>query len=96
MAEQVMDVSSQTETPRLAPRRWMLFAALALIFGLGLAVRLYDLGDAPLDFHPTRQLHSMLMARGMAYQSLPDVPDWQREMSYQQWKKEGLIEPPVM
>ena len=96
MAEQKMDASLQTETPRLAPRRWMLFVALALIFGLGLAVRLYDLGDAPLDFHPTRQLHSMLMARGMAYQALPDVPDWQREMSFQQWKKEGLIEPPVM
>ncbi len=34
---------------------------------LGLGIRLLDLTDPPLDIHPTRQLHSALMARGMYY-----------------------------
>ncbi|MCC6146325.1 MAG: glycosyltransferase family 39 protein [Anaerolineaceae bacterium] len=72
---------------------WML---AVLLFILGLAVRLYDLTDLPLDFHPTRQLHSALMARGMYYQDLESAPDWRREMAVRQWKMEGVIEPPVM
>ena len=61
-----------------------------------LVVRFYDLTDAPLDFHPTRQLHSALIARGMYYQTLNDVPAWQKEMAVNQWKAEGLIEPQIM
>ena len=37
------------------------------------ALRLYDLTDQPLDFHPTRQLRSAIVARGMYYQMLPDA-----------------------
>jgi hypothetical protein len=55
-----------------------------------------DLFDAPLDFHPTRQLHSALIARGMYYQTLQDAPEWKRGMAYKQWKAEGLIEPQIM
>ena len=62
----------------------------------GLFVRLVDLTDLPLDFHPTRQLHSALIARGMFYQNAPGVPQWQRDLALQQWKMEGIIEPPVM
>ncbi len=43
-------------------RRW-----LGFLFGLwillGMGIRLYDLTDPPLDFHPTRQYHSLLLAR---------------------------------
>jgi hypothetical protein len=63
---------------------------------IGLIIRVSDLFDAPLDFHPTRQLHSALIARGMYYQTLDDAPDWKREMSYKQWQAEGLIEPQIM
>ena len=67
-----------------------------LAFLLGVGVRLYDLTDAPLDFHPTRQLHSALIARGMYYQTLDEAPQWQKDMSYEQWQTEGLIEPQIM
>jgi len=77
-------------------RQAALWAAVFLCFAVGLAVRLYDLTDLPLDFHPTRQLHSALMARGMYYQNLESVPEWQREMAIRQWKMEGVIEPPFM
>jgi hypothetical protein len=46
--------------------------ALLLIFGAALAIRLYDLTDLPLDFHPTRQLVSFIKARGYYYQTKPD------------------------
>ncbi len=76
--------------------RWLWVVLIVLAFLLGLGVRLYDLKDAPLDFHPTRQLHSALIARGIYFQNLPDAPEWQRQMSMQQWQAEGLIEPQIM
>ncbi len=80
----------------LKSKKRLLWPALVFLFGLALAVRLYDLTDPPLDFHATRQLHAALMARGMYYENRLDVPAWQREMAVQQWKSEGLIEPPIM
>ena len=79
-----------------ARNKYVMWIFLILIFGLGLVIRLYDLTDLPLDFHGTRQLHSALMARGMYYQNLESEPEWKRDMAVQQWKAEGLIEPPVM
>ncbi|MDP2966077.1 MAG: glycosyltransferase family 39 protein [Pelolinea sp.] len=75
---------------------WLWWAIIILAVVLGLVVRFYDLTDPPLDFHPTRQLHSVLIARGMYYQSLIGAPAWQREMAVSQWKAEGLIEPQIM
>src|SRR5688572_29768334 len=46
--------------------------ALIFIFGAALTIRLYDLTDLPLDFHPTRQLVSFIKARGYYYQTKPD------------------------
>ena len=62
---------------------------------LGWVLRLYDLGDPPLDFHPTRQLHSALISRGMYYEQSANAPDWQRKMAVSQWRAEGVIEPQV-
>jgi len=49
---------------------WLLPLSL-LLFGLGL--RLVDLTDPPLDFHPTRQLRAAIIARGMYYEMLSDA-----------------------
>lgn len=80
----------------LAPKKWVRWVILVFLFGLGALIRFYDLTDAPLDFHPTRQLHSALIARGMAAQASDLFSDQQTEIAIQQWKKEGLIEPPIM
>jgi len=71
---------------------------LLIIFILGFAIRIYDLKDAPLDFHPTRQLHSALMARGMYFSIAPQslIPEWQQTTSIRQWKMEGMVEPPIL
>ncbi len=76
--------------------RWLRWTAISIIVILALVIRFYDLDDLPLDFHSTRQMHSMLMARGMYYQTRSDIPEWQKTMSLEQWKLEGLIEPPIM
>jgi len=76
--------------------KWLWATLICISFLLGLVVRFYDLTDPPLDFHPTRQLHSALIARGMYYQTRSDVPDWQKNLSLQQWKAQGLIEPQIM
>ncbi|MGZ6315807.1 MAG: ArnT family glycosyltransferase [Anaerolineales bacterium] len=78
-----------------AHSRLTLAITLLVLFGLGFGIRLYDLTDLPLDFHPTRQLLSALKARGMYLQSRGGVPDWERKMAIQQWKTKAEVEPEV-
>jgi hypothetical protein len=59
--------------------------ALVFIFGAALAIRLYDLTDLPLDFHPTRQLVSAIKARGLYYETQPDgISTWHLETAIRQ------------
>jgi len=69
---------------------------LFFIFLAALGIRLYDLSDLPLDFNPTRQLFSMLKARGLYYALSPEKPAWQRDIAAQQLAASPVIEPPVM
>jgi hypothetical protein len=78
------------------PSRFLQIVALVLLLGLGLGIRLYDLTDPPLDFHPTRQLLSALKARGMYYETLTNIPAEQRSFAIQQWKVRAAIEPEVV
>ena len=78
------------------PKALLGLTLVLLLFAAGLALRLYDLDDPPLDFHPVRQIHSALIARGMYQQSRAELPDWQRAMAVQQWHSEGRIEPLIM
>ncbi|OQX65000.1 MAG: hypothetical protein B5M51_02035 [Anaerolinea sp. 4484_236] len=82
------------QKPYLPKTLYWLF--VILIFLGGLWIRLIDLDDLPLDFHPTRQLFSALKARGIYYQTAPNIPDWQREMAIQQWKRQATIEPEIV
>jgi 4-amino-4-deoxy-L-arabinose transferase-like glycosyltransferase len=72
-----------------------IWVTLALIFILGLGIRLYDLTDPPLDFHSTRQLWSAIIARGMYYQGLEDAPAWQTDIAVEAWKAKPTIEPTI-
>jgi hypothetical protein len=94
--QKVSNIELNTTPSLFARFRWLYISAVILIFTVGLGIRLYDLKDAPLDFHPTRQLFSAIKARGMYYEKLETAPDWQRDYAVQQWKALGLIEPPIM
>jgi hypothetical protein len=52
---------------KVLPGSAVQYAVLVLILLFGFGIRLYDLKDAPLDFHPTRQLRSAIIARGLYY-----------------------------
>ena len=66
------------EQPLFFPTRTARTIALLVIFALGIAIRLYDLTDLPLEFHSTRQLLSALKARGMYYETRTDVSTEER------------------
>jgi hypothetical protein len=74
---------------------------LVLVFILvGIGVRLVDLSDPPLDFAATRQLHSLVLARGYYYAL--DVPstqtftEAQKEFGMKVAANETLDEPPIL
>ncbi len=65
------------------------------IFAAGIGIRLYDLTDPPLDFHPARQIHSALMARGIYAKMGGAVPVEQQSQMIIMGITEGIIEPPI-
>ena len=76
--------------------RWVLRILLVVAFAGALGVRLIDMTDLPLDFHPTRQLQSMIKARGMYYQTLTVAPEWQKEMAITFWMAQPIQEPEIV
>ena len=70
MTEETDSVNITPGAPRTTARRWIVLITL-LVLGFGL--RLIDLTDPPLDFHPTRQLRAAIIARGMYYEMTPDA-----------------------
>ncbi|MBC7877142.1 MAG: glycosyltransferase family 39 protein [Anaerolineales bacterium] len=92
-----MKENSPQNTSFFASRAAWVTSLLVIVI-LGFAIRLYDLTDLPLDFHPTRQLVSVLKARGIYYQTLSvdDVPAEERSFAIQQWRFRSSIEPEVL
>src|SRR3954462_1477090 len=71
-------------------------AACALLILAGFAIRLPGLTDPPLDFHPTRQYRSAIMARGYALDLLHDRTPEERRIAAAGLDGMPPIEPPVM
>ncbi len=96
--------SSETDSAKtllfLKPTKRVVTLLVALFLLLGLAVRFIDFTDLPLDFAATRQLHSLIMARGIYYQmDTPDtlsMPQDKRNFGINTGNAESRIEPPVM
>ena len=70
--------------------------ALLALLALGLGLRLYDLTDQPLDFHPTRQLRGAIIARGMYYEMLPSADPETRNLAISFWQSTGQYEPSIL
>jgi hypothetical protein len=69
---------------------------LILIFGLGFAVRMVDLKDPPLDFNPTRQLRSAIIARGLYYRTNSDADPVKRDLALDHFAAMERLEPPLV
>ena len=79
--------------------RRILILILTLIFFAGAGVRFLDFSNPPLDFHPARQLHSALIARGFyldAGGSLPGLDPLSADAAKARGESELWIEPPIM
>jgi len=82
--------------PSFLSSRAIRIAALVILFGTALAIRLYDLTDLPLDFHPTRQLLSAIKARALYFETQPDgVSTEQLETAIRQARLKAQVEPVV-
>ena len=77
-------------------KRILKITAVVLLLALGLGLRLYDLTDQPLDFHPTRQLRGALIARSMYYQMLPDADPQARQIAVGIANTTGQYEPSIV
>jgi hypothetical protein len=70
---------------------------LLFLFISALAIRLYDLTDPPLDFHPTRQLLSAIKARALYFKTQPaGYTDEQKDIGRRQARLKAQVEPEVL
>lgn len=71
---------------------------IILLFIAGFALRFVDFDDPPLDFHPARQMHSALMARGFFLKDNGYIADQSPEYNRDAMilgTLEAWIEPPI-
>lgn len=84
----------------LKARKGTILILLVLVLLAGFATRLIDFDDLPLDFAATRQLHSLIMTRGIYYEfntpQVQAIPEEIRSFSITAGNAEPRIEPPVM
>ncbi len=75
---------------------WVIQILILVTFSLGLAIRLFDLTDLPLDFHPTRQLRSAIIARGIFATMQPYSDANQQAAALQAMNSLEDYEPPIL
>jgi hypothetical protein len=75
-------------------RNRVILVALAFLVG-GFGLRMLDLSDPPLDFHPSRQLYSYTIARGLYYQMAPNADPELRERAIVAGEQTDRYEPRI-
>ncbi len=80
---------------RMIESRWWTAGLVGLVLLLGIAIRLFDITDPPLDFHPVRQLRSALIARSVYYQHSETVSQAERDLAADMASLE-VYEPPIL
>ena len=83
-----------TNSPLSQSRNW--FIPFIILLALGGFLRLLDITDPPLDFHPSRQLRNSLVARDIYYSILPSAATDQRDLAASFARSVGKYEPPVI
>lgn len=76
-------------------KRWGYWCVVVFLFLTGLGIRLFDLTDLPLDFHPTRQLRSAIIARGIFAQMQPFADEDKQTAVLQSMNSLEAYEPPI-
>ena len=96
----MIDAYSQEKVLFLKNNRLIRVILVVGFLLLGIGVRLIDLSDPPLDFAATRQLHSLVLARGYYYAmdvpSTQALPAEQRAFGIKAANNEAFDEPPIL
>lgn len=83
----------QLHQPKAELQLWLI-VVVTLLAGLG--IRLYDLTDPPMDFHPTRQLRGAIIARSIYLNMLPGADPQERQLAATFAGLTGQYEPPIL
>lgn len=75
--------------------RWAEILLIVLMV-LGFGLRLVDLTDPPLDFHPTRQLRGAVVARSIYYQLSPSPDAFIQQQAINMRNSVADLEPPIL
>jgi hypothetical protein len=70
--------------------------ALAALMLLGFGLRMVDLTDAPLDFHPTRQLRDAIVAHSIYFQLHPPADSYLQDQALALRNSVAELEPPIL
>ena len=90
-----VDISATPTQSFFGRTRLTLWVTLAVLYVVGLGVRLADLTDPPLDFHPTRQLRSAIIAREMYLEMLPATDPALLQKASETVAPLEILEPPA-
>lgn len=69
---------------------------LTILLLLGFGLRMIDLTDPPLDFHPTRQYRGAVVARGIYYQLSPSSDPFIQQQAVSLRNSVSELEPPIL
>jgi hypothetical protein len=96
----MVETKSQQRVFFLPNTRMIRVMLLLFFLVLGFGVRLIDLSNPPLDFAATRQLHSLILARGYYYAmdvpSTRTLPEDQRAFGINAAEDEVTVEPTIL
>jgi 4-amino-4-deoxy-L-arabinose transferase-like glycosyltransferase len=69
---------------------------LGLLFLVAFALRVHNIKNFPLEFHPVRQYRSAFIARYFYYQHAKSIPQWKKNLAYLLRQRAGTLEPPFL
>ncbi len=76
-------------------RLWQLLL-ISIMFIAAFGIRLYGIASPPLNFHPIRQYHSFIVARGYYFEHIQSLPDWRRQIAAINAQSAPTAEPRIM
>ena len=79
---------------RLQPHLAEILLGILILLGFGL--RLIDLTDPPLDFHPTRQFRGAVVARSIYYELAPSNDPYIQQQAVSLRNSVSDLEPPIL
>src|SRR3989304_5705618 len=69
---------------------------LGILILLGFSLRMVDLTDPPLDFHPTRQFRGAVVARSIYYELAPSNDPYIQQQAVSLRNSVSDLEPPIL